>query len=189
LRKPSNRLEKHLAEQRFQVVERDLAHFAVFQRHRIALVALAADGVHAEQFTGHLEARDLLLAGGVHPAGLEMTVAHRVQVAEGFVQRVQALVAREAPAAADDPVETVDVDGVEPHRQAQLVHAAGAAAGLDGAEADRRRGGKWGALAHRNEDGLVSPIIDGPACNSRRRGSTVRLARLDNEAKSIPASV
>ena len=52
-----------MAEQILQAGKRNFADFAVFQRDRGAMVALGADGVHAQQFAGHLEAGDLLLAG------------------------------------------------------------------------------------------------------------------------------
>jgi hypothetical protein len=109
---------RHVAEQFLQPRERDLAYLAVFQRHRVAVVPVAADRVHPQQLAGHLEAGDLRFAGGIDLVGLEVAEAHRVQVAERLAHLVQPFVALEAAAAADDLVEPVDIGVLQPHRQA-----------------------------------------------------------------------
>ena len=65
------------AEQFFESRKRDFAHYAVFESDGVAIVALGADGIHAEQFTDHMEAGDLLLACGTDLKGFEVAGTYR----------------------------------------------------------------------------------------------------------------
>jgi hypothetical protein len=64
---------------RFELVVGDHADLRVFQRHRVAGVAVGADAVQPEQFAGHLEAGDLVAPVFRRDAGLEEAGAHRIQ--------------------------------------------------------------------------------------------------------------
>jgi hypothetical protein len=93
---------RHLAKQFLQPRERNLAHFAVFERHRVALVAPGADRIHSQQFARHLEPGNLLLPGRVVLVRLEMTEAQRVQVAEWLGRRAGASCTHHATVRATD---------------------------------------------------------------------------------------
>jgi hypothetical protein len=51
---------RHLDTQPVELGERDDAHFAVLERHRLHRVMAVADPVDAEYFAGHVIAGDLL---------------------------------------------------------------------------------------------------------------------------------
>ncbi len=128
----------HVAEQFFQARKRNLADLAVFQCHGFAQVVPGADGIHAQQFAGHLETGDLLAAIGIALEGLEMAQTDGVEHVELVVEAVQALIALDLAAAVDDLFQPLHVTLVQPHWQAQLVHAAGRAAGAQGVQGERR---------------------------------------------------
>ena len=127
---------RHLPEQVLQAREGNFAHFAVVERDGVAMVQVAADGIHAKQFACHLKARDLLFAPGIDLVSLEVAKPNRVQVAKRFTHLVQAIVFGNPTPQADNLVQARHVGFIEPHRQAQLVHAARAAAGLEGTDID-----------------------------------------------------
>ena len=53
---------RKLTRQVFELVIGDHADMGIFQRHRVAGVAVGADAVQAEQFASHLKPRDLIPA-------------------------------------------------------------------------------------------------------------------------------
>ena len=71
-----------LARQRFHSGVRDDADFAVFERHRIAVVPVGGNPVDAQQFAGHLEPRDLIAPVVGDDASLEKAGANRVERSE-----------------------------------------------------------------------------------------------------------
>ena len=112
-------------------MERDFTDFTVLQRFHIAMVAVGTDRIHAHQFPCHLEAGNLLLAARIELVSLEVTEANRVQALERIVHPIQTFPTRHSLAASDDVIESAHVVIIQAHWQAQLMHAAIDATGLD----------------------------------------------------------
>jgi hypothetical protein len=84
---------RDLGEKCFQISERNLAHFTIFEGNGVAMMTLAADGVHAQQFAGHLKPRNLGFTGRVHLKSFKMSETDCIQVAERLIHAVERLIA------------------------------------------------------------------------------------------------
>jgi hypothetical protein len=109
---------RELARQVLELVVRDDADLGVFQRHGVAGVAVGTDAVEAQQFAGHLEARDLVAAVFAGHAGLEEAGAHRVERGEALAGVEQRLAPGHCSPGGDDVVEPLELLVGNAHRQA-----------------------------------------------------------------------
>lgn len=121
---------RDILQERFELVERDEADLAVFERDGVAAVAIAADGIEPEDFAGHVEAVDLLVAGAGDLVGLEEARANGVQRFERVLHAIQVLPGAHVLPTRDGSVEPRQVARVHAERQAQLAQTARGADGF-----------------------------------------------------------
>src|SRR4051812_41511050 len=115
---------RNLCKQFFQPDKGNFAYFAVFESYCIGVVAIGADGIHAQQITGHLKTGDLFSTVCTYLMRLEMTKPDRIEIGKRIIHVIEAIVAQDAPATHDNTVKPLRVELSEAGRQAELMQAA-----------------------------------------------------------------
>ena len=112
-----------------QLRERQLADLRIAERHRLATVLAAADGVQPEQLAWQVEAEHVLLARGIHHHRLEAAFAGHEYRPQRIASAIQAFALGQRFAALHHRVQPDQVFRIHARRQAQhLQRAFGAAA-------------------------------------------------------------
>ena len=78
-----------LAQQFFKVLEWQHAYFAVLERDRAEVLAIGADRIEAQDFSGQVEAGDLFRTVFRQVDGLEGASAYCIEVAERIPHAVE----------------------------------------------------------------------------------------------------
>ena len=117
--------------QSFETFIGQFADAGGFQRHGRADMLVAANRIHAHEFTGQMQTDDLIATIAGAGKSFQAAGAHRENGHKRIADAVEIFAFIDRAAAFDDFVEFVQIAFGQPHGHAQLKQAAALAAGAD----------------------------------------------------------